>query len=138
MPPRRTHFFRTTATEVLGWEVERLWAQAASLPVTQTALSELASLLEAPVWLGDGPLRDMSLAPLPSLRAVAVYARESYLTDLDYPIILSAEGEIMDGRHRLVKAWMLGLPTIAVVRFPTTPPLDQRRSRGAAGATQRP
>lgn len=129
MPYKRTHFFRTTASEVLAWEVERLWELAAALPVRHGALDELAAVLDMPVWLGKGPPADTPLAPLPSLRAVATYARESYLTDLAYPIILSAEGEVMDGRHRIVKALMVGAPTIAVVQFPETPPPDQRHPK---------
>jgi hypothetical protein len=33
----------------------------------------------------------------------------------------------MDGLHRLTKAWMLGVETIRVVRFPVTPEPDERR-----------
>ena len=41
--------------------------------------------------------------------------------DLSYPIILSEDGEIMDGRHRLAKALFEGKETIKAVRFETTP-----------------
>ena len=41
--------------------------------------------------------------------------------NLDYPIILSDEGIIMDGRHRLAKAIWLKHKTIKYVRFDVTP-----------------
>ena len=41
--------------------------------------------------------------------------------DLSYPIILSADGDIMDGRHRLMKALLEGAETIKSVRFDETP-----------------
>ena len=41
--------------------------------------------------------------------------------DLSYPIILDEEGEIMDGRHRLMKAIITGADTIKAVRFDVNP-----------------
>jgi len=41
--------------------------------------------------------------------------------DLSYPIILDEDGEIMDGRHRLMKAIIEGMETIKVVRFKSNP-----------------
>ena len=36
---------------------------------------------------------------------------------MQYPLILSADGGLMDGGHRLAKAWLLGYDMIAVVQF---------------------
>jgi len=41
--------------------------------------------------------------------------------DLEYPIILDEDGEIMDGRHRLMKAMITGKKTIKAVRFKVNP-----------------
>ncbi len=41
--------------------------------------------------------------------------------DLSYPIILSAEGVIFDGRHRVMKALLEGQNTIKAVRFDENP-----------------
>lgn len=41
--------------------------------------------------------------------------------DLDYPIILSADGDIMDGNHRVMKALANGEKTIKAVRFKSDP-----------------
>ena len=45
--------------------------------------------------------------------------------DLDRPIILDEDGELMDGRHRLMKAMLLGLNTIKAVRFDENPSPDK-------------
>ena len=37
--------------------------------------------------------------------------------DLTHPIILAADGRVMDGMHRICKAEILGLTTIEAVRF---------------------
>ena len=42
--------------------------------------------------------------------------------DLKFPIILDEDGEIMDGRHRLMKAILTGKKTIKAVRFEENPP----------------
>ena len=42
-------------------------------------------------------------------------------SDLDCPIILNEEGEVMDGRHRVAKAMLLGKHSILAVRFTKTP-----------------
>jgi len=44
--------------------------------------------------------------------------------DLAYPIILSATGEVMDGRHRIAKAAMTGRDVIEAVQFEIDPPPD--------------
>jgi hypothetical protein len=41
-----------------------------------------------------------------------------------YPIILSSNGRIMDGMHRVLKALMLGESHIRAVRFLTDPEPD--------------
>jgi hypothetical protein len=42
--------------------------------------------------------------------------------DLNQPILLSEDGEIFDGRHRIMKALSQGLTHIAAKRFDTNPP----------------
>jgi len=63
----------------------------------------------------------------PTVLEIVIYAQRINAVDLDYPIILSAEGEVMDGQHRLAKAWMQGAGAILAVRFPVTPDPDERR-----------
>ena len=41
--------------------------------------------------------------------------------DLSHPIILDEDGEIMDGRHRIMKAILNGEKTIKAVRFEVNP-----------------
>lgn len=48
--------------------------------------------------------------------------------DLAYPIILGADGRVMDGMHRIARALLDGLPTIRAVQFVVQPD----RTTGAA------
>ena len=45
-------------------------------------------------------------------------------TSLQYPIILSAEGSVMDGMHRIGKAYLKGQKYIDSVQFSITPKPD--------------
>lgn len=45
--------------------------------------------------------------------------------DLSYPIILDEDGEIMDGRHRIMKALLNGEKVIKAVRFEENPATDR-------------
>ncbi len=42
-------------------------------------------------------------------------------SDLSFPIILDEDGELMDGRHRIMKAMLNGAETIKAVRFDESP-----------------
>jgi hypothetical protein len=44
--------------------------------------------------------------------------------DLAFPIILSSDGRVMDGMHRICKALLQGLEDIEAVRFVTDPEPD--------------
>lgn len=56
-----------------------------------------------------------------SARELVAHIKQILEADLSYPIILDDEGEIMDGRHRILKALLEGKETILAVRFDETP-----------------
>ena len=56
-----------------------------------------------------------------TLREMVMHINAVNDADLDYPIILDEDGELMDGRHRLMKALVEGRKTIKAVRFDINP-----------------
>ena len=56
-----------------------------------------------------------------TLREMAMHINAVNNADLKYPIILDEDGEIMDGRHRIIKAIINGEKTIKAVRFDKNP-----------------
>ena len=62
----------------------------------------------------------------PTLRKVGEHARRIYEADFSHPILLNARGGMMDGGHRLVRAWILGQKEIDAVQFPEDPEPDVR------------
>jgi elongation factor P hydroxylase len=61
-----------------------------------------------------------------TVREVLGHTRRILDADLTYPIIVSADGWIMDGCHRLAKAMLEGRSTILRVKFKVNPTPDGR------------
>lgn len=96
------------------WMTKRLWELSDSLPVVEVAVADLAEL-DQDCWFDGQPA---------TCRMVAEHARRIQDADLDHPIVLSADGGLMDGGHRVAKAWLAGHRTIRAVRFPEDPQPD--------------
>ena len=101
------------------WRMEQLWELAQGLPVKTVRLSELEGFDDVR-WFG-GP---MNLRP--TCRAVAEHARDIYQADLTCPIILSPTGEVLDGWHRICKAFVLGTEELPAVQLTRLPPYRWR------------
>ena len=56
-----------------------------------------------------------------SLRKMVMHMNAVNDADLSHPIILDEDGELMDGRHRIMKAMLNGEKTIKAVRFDKNP-----------------
>lgn len=107
---------RIIAGNRVVWHTERLWELARDLPVKLVALDDLPEL-DRDCWFGT--------AHVPTIRTVAKHARRIRDADRSYPIILSADGGLMDGGHRLAKAWLEGATEIRAVQFAVDPEPDQ-------------
>ncbi len=57
-------------------------------------------------------------------RAVVEHAKLIQEADLSFPIILSADGRVMDGIHRVGKALLEGRETIEAVQYEVDPEPD--------------
>jgi hypothetical protein len=55
---------------------------------------------------------------------VVDHARLMLDSDLAFPVILSSDGRVMDGMHRICKALMQGFDDIEAVRFVQDPEPD--------------
>lgn len=98
------------------WWTDRLWALAADLPTIRVQLADIPEL-EIDCWFAE--------RHTPTIREVAGHAQRIIDADPSYPIIFCAEGRLMDGGHRLAKAFLAGAQEIDAVRFPVTPEPDE-------------
>lgn len=55
------------------------------------------------------------------LRDMVMHIKATLNADLKCPIILDEDGDVMDGRHRIMKAILKGKKTIKAVRFDVNP-----------------
>src|SRR5262245_45158464 len=85
--------------------IQQLWDMAAGLPIKRVRVSDLNALDDVR-WFSE------HMNKRPTCRAVAEHAREIYEVDFHYPIILSPSGEVLDGIHRLCKAFLQGIEEI--------------------------
>jgi hypothetical protein len=97
------------------WHTERLWELARDLPVKTVLIASIPEF-DQNCWFGEN-------RP-PTCREVAEHARLIQNADLSYPIILSSDGGLMDGGHRIAKAWLRGETEIAAVQFEEDPEPD--------------
>lgn len=98
------------------WTTARLWAAARGLPVIRVAIADIAEFEQDCWFVGRHE---------PTCRAIAEHARRIAAADLSHPVILSHDGQLMDGGHRIAKAWLAGETEIDAVRFEIDPPPDE-------------
>ena len=61
---------------------------------------------------------------LMTCREVAEHARLIQEADPSFPVILSSDGRVMDGMHRVLKGLLVGLSHVPAVRFSSDPMPD--------------
>ena len=88
------------------WSVSRLFELSRNLPVMEIPLKHL---------------NVYSIYERLTLRDMVMHMKAVHEADLDTPIILDEDGELMDGRHRIMKALLLGNESIKAVRFDENP-----------------
>ncbi len=102
------YHFRQSDKGLLAWDVLKLIELSSDFDVVQVPLKDISELDET-YWFGLG-------AP-PISKDIAQHAKQIYEADLSYPIILCPEGRVMDGMHRVCKAFLESRATISAVKF---------------------
>jgi hypothetical protein len=109
-----TEHVQETIYERRTWATSRLWEAARSLPIKCVPIEAIAEF-DQDCWFGG---------VVPTCRQVAEHMRRVEDADLSYPVILSADGKLMDGGHRIAKAWLQGKTEVSAVQFEFDPPPD--------------
>lgn len=111
---RKQYYFRQTDHGLWAWDMDRLIELTSQLPRKMVPLNQIQELDEE--WFGDDER--------PTWRALLEHVRLIEGADLSYPIILSANGAVMDGMHRVAKAMLEGRSGIEAVQFDEDPKPD--------------
>lgn len=98
------------------WDVARIWALAAALPIEEIPVEDIVGIDQV-TWYGP--------TDPPTIRSIAIHARRIMACDLSYPVILTEDGRVFDGMHRVARHLADGRATIRVQRFPVNPAPDR-------------
>jgi len=108
MDLHQQYHFRKSDNGLLAWDVLRLINLSSDFEVIKVPLSDIRELKET-YWF--------SLGAPPITEDIAQHAKQIYEADLSYPIILCPEGKVMDGMHRVCKAFIEERDAILAVKF---------------------
>jgi len=108
MDLRQQYHFRKSEHGLLAWDVLKLIRLSKDFEVFQFPLIDVLELKET-YWF------DLGMSP--TSEEIAEHARLIYEADLSYPIILCPEGRLMDGMHRVCKAYIEKNKYISAVMF---------------------
>ena len=113
---RPQYHFRRSPQGLCAWSVRRLVELSRDLPRVHVALSAIREL-DQPYWSNEG-------TQILTCREVVDHARLMLDCDLAFPIILSSDGRVMDGMHRVCKALLENRTEIEAVCFIHDPEPD--------------
>jgi hypothetical protein len=113
---RAQYHFRKSPAGLCAWNVHHLVERSRNLARERVPLSAIRELDEA-YWSNEE-------AQQLTCRDVVGHARLMLDCDLAFPVILSSDGRVMDGMHRICRALLLGLEEIEAVRFVQDPEPD--------------
>jgi hypothetical protein len=113
---RAQYHFRPSPQGLRAWNVHRLVQLSNNLKRERVPLAAIRELDEA--YWANGVGEQMTC------REVVNHTSLILACDLSFPVILSSDGRVMDGMHRICKALLEGLDAIEAVRFVHDPEPD--------------
>ena len=113
---RKQYHFWPSNQGLMAWDIDRLIALSKGLPRISVPVNVIRELDEV-YWFGDAKER-------PTCRKVLEHMSLINEVDLLYPIILGADGRVMDGMHRVAKVFLDGIEEIEAVQFERDPEPD--------------
>ena len=114
---RKQYNFQPGRNGLDAWDVDNLIEASARLPVNDVPLDSITDV-DTDFWFKFGPA--------PTVRRIIEHVRLIQEVDASFPIILGADGRVMDGMHRVARAILEGRPAIRAVQFVTEPEPDYR------------
>jgi elongation factor P hydroxylase len=101
-----------------AWDVDRLIRLSSRLPIREVPLESIVDV-DTDYWFGGS-------SETPTVRNIVEHIRLVQDVDTSHPIILGADGRVMDGMHRIARAILEGQSSIGAVQFEIHPEPDYR------------
>lgn len=113
---RKQYHFWPSEKGLQAWDVHRLISLSEGLPVVRVPVDSIRELDQV-YWFDEDLER-------PTCRKVLMHVRLIQEADLQYPILMSASGRVMDGMHRVARAVLEERTEIDAIRFERDPEPD--------------
>lgn len=113
---RKQYHIRKVNGDTHIWDVDKL-VKLSEHYLPKEVMLESIDELDTNYWF-------QSSEDVPSVRNIADHIEFAKKTSFKYPVILSSDGKVMDGMHRILKALMTGKETIKVIQFLEDPEPD--------------
>jgi uncharacterized membrane protein len=118
---RKQYYFRPTNGVFDAWDVEHLAQLSADLPVKEVPLSSIVDV-DSAYWFGAN-------GSPPTFRSLVSHMEQVMEADLSFPVIIGADGQVMDGMHRIAKSLLEGRSCVRAVQFEQQPSPDYTNVR---------
>jgi hypothetical protein len=99
------------------WVTRKIWALANDLPVFDYEVASF-ECFDKDVWFGS--------QHTPTVYNVLSHYKKIEAAHFGHPIILSQDGKVLDGVHRICKAYLEGRKTLPAVKFEKDPEPDRK------------
>ncbi len=93
---RKQYHFRRSGEDMLIWDVDRLITMSEKIETTKLHLDQIKSIDENYWFQNDDDI--------PSVREIVGHLNLMEKSDLSYPILITKDGRVIDGMHRVLKA----------------------------------
>ncbi len=101
-----------------AWDIDHLIELSRDLPICDVPLDSITEV-DSDYWFRYGPV-------VPTVRLIVEHMKLVNEVEVVHPVILGAEGRVMDGMHRIARAILEGRSTIKAVQFVIEPEPDYR------------
>ena len=116
MNPSTTNIEYIDGNNIYRWSSQTLWQCVEGLEIEEMEVELFYWYFERDLWFQD--------KAVPTILNVIEHFNRILGAELEYPLILSPNGIIIDGIHRLVKAFINGHSRIKVVKLHYLPPSE--------------
>ena len=106
---RKQYYFKPSKNGYFAWDIDKLVEKSKNLPEIWVNLEDLKEVNEN-YWYQNEKT-------VPSCKSLVEHMKLINEASLDYPILLSSDGRVMDGMHRVAKALLQGETKIKAKKF---------------------
>jgi len=118
---RKHFYFRPSEDGFDAWDVDHLVEASRDFPIVEIPLTSIDEI-DSVYWIGED-------GSAPTVRILVRHMQLVKNANLSYPIIIGADGRVMDGMHRVAKALLVDRATVLAVKYDVQPEPDHRNIR---------